>query len=44
MVDVIQKISVKSVAGIVQLTTSAWFHNASTLAISVESMKNLISR
>ena len=32
------------VTGVVQPTTSAWFHNASTLAISVESMKNLIQK
>ncbi len=32
------------VTGIVQPTTSAWFHNASTLAIGVKSMENLIKK
>lgn len=30
------------VGGIIQPTTSAWFHNASTLAITLKSMKNLL--
>ena len=31
------------VAGVIQPTTSALFHNTSTLAISLRSMKNLLS-
>jgi cation transport ATPase len=33
---------VLGVAGVIQPTTSALFHNASTLAISLKSMENLI--